>query len=127
MCHCLLLIIIIRPNDAWTYFPAFDDHRISYINKTTALLGEEFVMACKSPKHSRWYFSKLDRLPITEPISYKNILTLSPVRMNHSGYYFCYGAYSYYGFKHFIAKSEIDVYGETKLTNFIYIFYLTLF
>lgn len=76
-------------------------------------IGQNATFACISHGKTRWYFVRYGDgyTPRANPISQYEIINIDPVSLYHSGYYYCYGAYSG-KMKHFLARAELKVYGE---------------
>ena len=72
------------------------------------MLGSSITFSCEAADTVQWYMKIMRSNTYQEPQS--NLLTVNPVKLKHSGYYYCYGRYLKKR-KHFIARATLKVYG----------------
>ena len=77
----------------------------------SADVGHQASFTCESDD-VKWYYEKIQYLPISTPISFHNKYQMYNVKNGNSGNYFCYGKYRENS-KHFLAKATLTVYGKT--------------
>ena len=89
-------------------------------------VGQSFLFLCKGTQNLKWYFQKKNELPRNKPVlSSKPTIICSKAKLEHSGYYYCYGRCNYcsnHGY--FVAMARLKVYGKynciSVYTNLIY-------
>ena len=64
-------------------------------------------MGCISAGDTRWYHKTTNSLPISR----KNILSWSKIKLTDAGIYYCYGLY-HNNSRHFLSKAILKVYGK---------------
>ena len=61
----------------------------------------------------KWFYEKKDTLPTSFPMDVKPSLTINPVKMESTGFYFCYTTLLEVR-SSFLAKAELIIYGELR-------------
>ena len=78
-------------------------------------IGGTTILNCTSYGHTMWFHITPDSVIGSS----KDTYTINSANWTSSGYYFCYGSYGRHTFskksKHFLAKTEVRVYGEIGL------------
>ena len=82
-----------------------------------AQVGDRIKLQCHNAENIKWYFEKIKFKPETPPISDGNTLVIDSIKSRNGGTYFCYGKYVDKP-THFLAKSQIKVYGEVLFSLF---------
>ncbi len=77
-------------------------------------VGDSMNLQCKNGKHIQWYYENFKYNPVSRPIKLGNKFSISRVKSNQSGTYFCYGKYSNRN-SHFLSKATVHIYGMQDL------------
>ena len=98
-----------------------DNHPISPTSHI-AQFGDHIKFQCKNAENIKWFFEKTKFRPESSPISVGNTLVIDSIKVRNGGNYYCYGKYVDKP-THFLAKSQLKVYGESLFNkkNYRYI------